>query len=618
MKLNIRLTCLLLVFICFFIFYANAQDILAPVPVPISSTPNLEDTDNSYIFENISVPGVDFLEVTSSNDHGHYAGNTKNSDGKVVAFTLINGQFTTYDVPESTQTVFYGFNNSGQAVGFYNDQNEISHGVILQNGELNVFNFPGAAQTQPFGITETGQVVGDIFDENNNVFGFIGDMEFNIPGATTTYVDHINSAGIIVGSYEDMDRMYHGFIYQPDGTYQTINLPSILNLEYLFVNAINDNGVVVFRAKAADDIERSYVLHPNKDPMELRFPGSVVTVLRDIDKDGKIVGYYDLPDGRRQGCLMSPVQTLEAEKYRHVYMMNLTKGLNLISLPLEAPTPLNAKSFAGLVGSTYVIELDAVRQKFVGWTPNAPNEGFQIDGGKGYIVHVPEKRSLIFVGASWSNPLQRAAAPHIPSIPTYNDTWAFMVSGKLNGTQNLDGYFVNVKNTRTKTVMTTQVEDDYFAAATADLSFNNVVEIGDRIDVMVTNAIGEIVSETYSFTVSQQNIENALMSINLEGIGKPKKNALLQNYPNPFNPETWIPYRLTENELVSIDIYDATGSLIRRLSHGYKSAGFYQSREKAAYWDGKNSFGESVASGVYFYQLTTASFQQTRRMIIIK
>jgi hypothetical protein len=169
MNLNIRLTGFLLVFICFFLLHANAQNIIAPIPVLISDVPILEDTDRSYIFENISVPGVDFLEVTSSNDHGHYAGNTKNSEGKVIGFTLINGKFTTYDVSESKSTVFYGFNNSGQAVGFYNDQNDISHGVILQNGELEVFDFPAAAQTQPFGITEAGQVVGDIFDEKNSV-----------------------------------------------------------------------------------------------------------------------------------------------------------------------------------------------------------------------------------------------------------------------------------------------------------------------------------------------------------------------------------------------------------------------------------------------------------------
>jgi flagellar hook assembly protein FlgD len=92
----------------------------------------------------------------------------------------------------------------------------------------------------------------------------------------------------------------------------------------------------------------------------------------------------------------------------------------------------------------------------------------------------------------------------------------------------------------------------------------------------------------------------------------------LQNYPNPFNPETWIPYRLSEDGRVTISIYDTTGTLIQTLSLGYQSAGFYQDREHAVYWDGRNDLGEPVASGVYFYQLTTASFQQTRCMLILK
>ena len=50
----------------------------------------------------------------------------------------------------------------------------------------------------------------------------------------------------------------------------------------------------------------------------------------------------------------------------------------------------------------------------------------------------------------------------------------------------------------------------------------------------------------------------------------------------------------------------------------YQSAGFYNSRERAAYWDGRNALGEQVASGVYFYQLTTPSFEQTRRLVIVK
>ena len=98
----------------------------------------------------------------------------------------------------------------------------------------------------------------------------------------------------------------------------------------------------------------------------------------------------------------------------------------------------------------------------------------------------------------------------------------------------------------------------------------------------------------------------------------PKQSLLLQNYPNPFNPETWIPYRLSEAGPVSLSIYDAKGTRIRTLSLGYQSAGFYQRQGRAAYWDGRNALGEPVASGVYFYQLVTPSFQQTRRMLILK
>ena len=99
---------------------------------------------------------------------------------------------------------------------------------------------------------------------------------------------------------------------------------------------------------------------------------------------------------------------------------------------------------------------------------------------------------------------------------------------------------------------------------------------------------------------------------------RPTQNLLLQNYPNPFNPETWIPYQLSEDTPVSISIYDTTGQLIRTLSLGFQSAGFYNSQGRAAYWDGRNALGERVASGLYFYQLTTPSFQQTRRLVIVK
>ena len=98
----------------------------------------------------------------------------------------------------------------------------------------------------------------------------------------------------------------------------------------------------------------------------------------------------------------------------------------------------------------------------------------------------------------------------------------------------------------------------------------------------------------------------------------PPETALLLNYPNPFNPETWIPYQLGEDANVTLTIYDTNGIMIRRLDLGHQSADYYTNRGKAAYWDGRNEGGESVASGLYFYQLATPSFRQLRRMVIVK
>ena len=98
----------------------------------------------------------------------------------------------------------------------------------------------------------------------------------------------------------------------------------------------------------------------------------------------------------------------------------------------------------------------------------------------------------------------------------------------------------------------------------------------------------------------------------------PKKTGLLPNYPNPFNPETWIPYQLAKAADVTLTIYAADGRLIRTLALGHQSAGTYQSKNRAAYWDGRNAWGEPVASGIYFYTLTAGEFTATRKMVIRK
>ena len=98
----------------------------------------------------------------------------------------------------------------------------------------------------------------------------------------------------------------------------------------------------------------------------------------------------------------------------------------------------------------------------------------------------------------------------------------------------------------------------------------------------------------------------------------PTKTALLPNYPNPFNPETWIPYHLAEPADVTLTIYAVDGQVVRHLDVGHQAAGYHQSKSRAAYWDGRNSIGERIASGIYFYTFTAGDFSVTKKMLIKK
>ena len=98
----------------------------------------------------------------------------------------------------------------------------------------------------------------------------------------------------------------------------------------------------------------------------------------------------------------------------------------------------------------------------------------------------------------------------------------------------------------------------------------------------------------------------------------PLITKLYANYPNPFNPETWIPYQLAEDTEITIRIYDTTGKIVRTLFFGHQARGYYLGRSQAAHWDGRNQFGEQVASGVYIYELATPTFKYTKRLVVLK
>jgi len=96
-------------------------------------------------------------------------------------------------------------------------------------------------------------------------------------------------------------------------------------------------------------------------------------------------------------------------------------------------------------------------------------------------------------------------------------------------------------------------------------------------------------------------------------INNPITNELTQNCPNPFNSHTRIGFRLVNSGKVIINIFNLSGELVRILVNEHKGPGNF-----SVFWDGKDSYGKDVVSGVYSYQLHVNNFVQTRKMIVIR
>ncbi|MDQ1316442.1 MAG: hypothetical protein QG588_89 [Candidatus Poribacteria bacterium] len=325
------------------------------------------------------------------------------------------------------------------------------------------------------------------------------------------------------------------------------------------------------------------------------------------------------PAGEIRGQI-EPAQPSKPEDFSNVFFMSLSQGLNMISLPLKPMTEYYARSFAGVLSATVVIKYDESAGRFMGFTLGTPGDGFEIEGGKGYIVNVLKAGTVAFTGAAWTNEPSGSEAP-----PISNDSaWAFIVSGSLQSDDSMnvkgDNYTVTVKNLRTNaTVTETANSNGYFSAVYADLNRKAVIENQDSIEITVMDTIGNIVSGPYIYKVTSDNIRNATVNIPMKlGNLKPTMSVLLPNYPNPFNPETWLPYQLKDASTVSVKIYSSMGQLIRTLDLGQKDAGAYASQSKAAYWDGKNEAGEKVASGTYFYSIKAGNFSAIRKMVVNK
>jgi uncharacterized surface protein with fasciclin (FAS1) repeats len=407
------------------------------------------------------------------------------------------------------------------------------------------------------------------------------------------------------------------FAALPEGTLDSLLLPE--NLDQL--TSILTYHVTPGMLMAADVVGMTSIDTVNGQPLTVTVMNGTVMIddasiiQTDIETANGVIHVID--------AVVLPEEE-EDRDYTNVFFMELSEGLNMVSLPLEPAEHYDARSFVHAVEATVVIRYNTETGRFEGFTPLMQGGGFAIEGGQGYIINRTTSGVVTFVGAAWSNqpPVQAA-----PPMAQPNSAWAFAVTGKLDLKSSSPGlmdssqvYSVTVRNLRTGSVATDSVtQNGSFAAVFADLNRNAVVHAGDNLEIVIKDASGGIVSGPMVTQIGSGDIGKAFRDhIMRFGHIVPEKSILLQNYPNPFNPETWIPFNLAKESDVSVKIYDASGRLVRSLILGRREAGVYMDKSRAAFWDGRSNTGEVVSSGIYFYNITAGDFSATRKMIVKK
>ena len=306
----------------------------------------------------------------------------------------------------------------------------------------------------------------------------------------------------------------------------------------------------------------------------------------------------------------------------------LNQGLNLVGLPLRDSRIARVSDLFGLDGIggnvPVIILTDGGEFKAVG---RADDPGdIEITGGQSFILTAQRAAVVDISGEAWTNVSGTSAAPQVAltGIKVENTTPVLGLRGSIVHEEtgfNKGSFRVTVKNPSTGRAVAavTAPDEAGYRSTVVDIETGRAATVGDTFEISVQSPNPFIGVEPLRYTVTAEDVKRGLIQLpELVAYEIPVETELLANYPNPFNPETWIPYRLAEDALVTLTIYDGAGRVVRTLDVGHQIAAVYENRSKAIYWDGRNNVGEQVASGVYFYHLSAGDFSATRKMVILK
>lgn len=152
---------------------------------------------------------------------------------------------------------------------------------------------------------------------------------------------------------------------------------------------------------------------------------------------------------------------------------------------------------------------------------------------------------------------------------------------------------------------------DSFDLADVGLAYAKYVKLTDIGDLKLEGSFNGDFDLDAVVAINSQ--EGEPTSVSTPEAIPPETFALLQNYPNPFNPETRIEFSISTGSRVQIKIFNLRGQLIRNLEERIFEAGRF-----STVWDGKNDWGQNVASGVYVYEMQAGEVRIARRLTLLR
>jgi len=268
---------------------------------PGPTTPSFVDPAKPPMrsFETIDYPGALATRALGINAQGVVVGSFDDNNG-THGFVLDEGRFNVIDVVGSPSTQVKCINTRGEAVGYYLDSNFNLHGFYWFKGKFRLIDVPFSTETRAEGINDAGVISGEYVDEQGNEHGYLlHGTEYetiDVPNSFTTDVWMVSNDGWLAGDYSSPTAVL-AYVRSKLGSFITLNIPGSIAAS---ARSINDRHEVVGRwdddSVPGDPLACTTQCHgfywSNGRSTEIRFPGAFYTIALGINNPGQIVGRY--------------------------------------------------------------------------------------------------------------------------------------------------------------------------------------------------------------------------------------------------------------------------------------------------------------------------------------